>query len=152
MFLTSKMLLSGQQGLLFSFPLMEKKHPESIRDKLIRCRAFPITEVFLQRISKTTPLFERPKDEVFASCHAKTPVALCSILHALKQIEPDYRIEQGAGSCFQFPMLPKMLRELRTVQAPRFRLPSNACLPEESKRKRQRLLEFRTSGSKPGRP
>ena len=91
MFLTSKMLLSGQQGLLFSFPLMEKKHPESIRDKLIRCRAFPITEVFLQRISETTPLFERLHAEVLAACHASTPVALCSILHALNPLAPGCR-------------------------------------------------------------
>jgi hypothetical protein len=92
MFLTSKMLPSGQQYLLFSFPLMEKKQ----KIKLIRWRPFPITEVFLQRISETTPLFERLKIEVLAACHANTPVALCSILHSLKPLAPDNRIEQGA--------------------------------------------------------
>jgi hypothetical protein len=71
---------------------MEKKQ----KIKLIRWRPFPITEVFLQRISETTPMFEGPKAEVFAACHANTPEALCSILHALKQTEPGYRIEQGA--------------------------------------------------------
>ena len=108
MFLISKMLLLGQQGLLFSFPLMEKKQ----KIKLIRCRAFPITEVFLQRISETTPLFEGLNDEVVAACHATTPEALCSILHSLNQIEPGYRIEQGAGTNFQYQVLAKKLHEI----------------------------------------
>jgi hypothetical protein len=108
MFLTSKMLRSEQQDLLFSFPLMEKKQ----KIKLIRCRAFPMTNVFLQRISETTLLFERPQDEVFVACHATTPVALCSISHSLKQIEPDYRIEQGAEPVFRFAPLTKMLHEI----------------------------------------
>ena len=119
-FWRQKCCFRDNRVFFFLFPWWKRNNPESIRDKLIRWWPFPISEVFLQRISETTLLFERPKDEVLAACHANTPEALCSILHSLKQIEPDYRIEQGAWPCFLFPMPTKKLYEIRNYTSASF--------------------------------